>query len=283
MRIEINAKKALENYERIKKELPKAIIAYALKANYDKEILTTLAKNDCLAEVCSDYEERIALKTGFKKIIRNGYAPSGKDWLTHVETIDDRKKIKGLIGARLRLDTKSKLGIDEDEILKHKWDSISIHTRENFETALKKATEIANSTNARYVDAGGGYNKERINTLKNVKQELIIEPGRELVSNSCRIISKVLAIKEDKIITDCGMNLLNKFSDNKYTISATGKKDHTYKVYGPIPTDLDNIGTHNLPTLKKGDTIIIENAGAYTLSMASNWTHKIPKITYTNF
>lgn len=280
MKITINPAKALENYQRIKKELPSAIIAYALKANYDNKILEMLAKNDCLAEVCSEYEHKIAVKTGFKKIIRNGYAPSGKAWLTNVETIDDRKTVKGLIGARLRLDNKSKLGIDEDEILKHKWDCIAIHTRDSFENSLKKAETIANKTGAKYIDAGGNYTKDRIELLKKIKQELIIEPGRELVANTTTITTKVLAVKEDKIITDCGMNLLNKFADNKYTVNKKGTKNHNYKIYGPIPTDLDNIGTHNLPELKIGDEITIENAGAYTLSMFSPWTQPKPKIVY---
>ncbi|HLE06823.1 MAG TPA: hypothetical protein VI790_05690, partial [Candidatus Nanoarchaeia archaeon] len=244
MRIEINSKKALENYMRIKKELPNAIIAYAIKANYDQKILELLAKNDCLAEVCSEYEHKIAIKNGFKKIIRNGYAPKGTAWLTNVETIEDRTIIKGLIGARLRLDTKSKLGIDESEILKNRWDAVAIHTREDFENSLKKAETIADKTGAQYIDAGGNYNTEKIQILKRVKHELIIEPGREIVANTTRIITKVLAIKENKIITDCGMNLLNKFADNKYIVNAKGTKNHTYKIYGPIPTELDNIGTH---------------------------------------
>ena len=76
-------------------------------------------------------------------------------------------------------------------------------------------------------------------------------------------------------------NFLNKFSNSKYIVRAEkGGKKRPYKVCGPIPTDIDNIGYHHLPKLDKGDNVIIENAGAYTLSMASNWTRKIPKIIY---
>ena len=125
----------------------------------------------------------------------------------------------------------------------------------------------------------GKINEERIKILKR-KENIIIEPGRYLVENACKIISKVLAVKKDKIIIDAGMNLLNKFSNSKFKVTAQGKKDHAYKVFGPIPTDIDNIGAHNLPELKAGDEVVIENAGAYTLSMASNWTRRIPKIKY---
>lgn len=282
---EINIKKVKENYERLRKKLPYALIAYALKANYDKKILELLAGENCLAEACSDYEQKMAEKAGFKKIIRNGYAPNGKAWLTNVELIEDRNKVKGLLGARLRLDQKSKLGINEEEIKKHKWNCIGIHTRENLKEALKKAEELAHETSAEYVDAGGGFreelDEERVKLLKTVKHKLIIEPGRYLVANACQVISKVLAVKEDKIIIDAGMNFLNKFSDTRYTVKAVkeGPKK-PYKVCGPIPTDIDNIGTHNLPELKKGDKVIIGNAGAYTLSMSSKWTQPKPRIRY---
>lgn len=282
----INTEQAKKNYTELCKALPDALIAYAIKANYDKKILATLAREGCLAEACSDYEHKIAEKAGFKKVIRNGYGRLRKAWLTNAETIEQREQIKGLIGARLRLDPKSKLGIDEKDIIKHKWDCIGVHTRENLKQALNKAEEIAQQTEAEYVDAGGGLreelDKERINTLKTVKHKLIIEPGRYLVANACEIISKVLAVKEDKLIIDCGMNILNKFSDARYTVKTlkTGTKNHAYKIYGPIPTDIDNIGTHNLPEMKKGDEIIIGNAGAYTLSLSSNWVYPKPRIKY---
>jgi len=282
---EINLSKVRENYQALKKALPNAIIAYALKANYDARILKTLVKEGCLAEVCSDYEQQMAEKMWFRRIIRNGYGEYRQAWLTNVETIKDRKKVQGLIGARLRLDKKSKLGIDENEVLKHEWDCIGIHTRKGFAKALKKAETIAEKVGAEYVDAGGGLREEldpeRIKLLSSVNKKLIIEPGRYLVANACRVISKVLAVKEDKLVIDVGMNFLNKFSNSKFKVTAPGKKARSaYKVFGPIPTDLDNIGTHNLPQLKKGDKVIIENAGAYTLSMSSNWTHKKPAIKY---
>lgn len=278
----INLKKVKDNYERLKKELPDALIAYALKANYDTKILKALASLGCSAEVCSEYEHAMALRAGFKKIIRNGFSPSGKAWLTNVEDLSDIPKIKGLIGARLSLDPKSKLGLPEGEILTRKWDCISIHTREDFTNALLKAEEIANKVSAKYVDAGGGFSIDRLDVLKKIRHALIIEPGRYLVSNACELICKVLAVKNDKIIIDAGMNLLNKFADNKYNVRAEkqGTRNHAYKIYGPIPTDIDSIGTHNLPLLEKGDTLVIENAGAYTLSMFSKWILPKPRIKY---
>ncbi len=273
----INPEKARLNYLKLKEALPNAIIAYAIKANYDKKILSALAKEGCAAEVCSDYEHIIAKKAGFKRIIRNGFGKLRAAWLTNVEDVN--APVMGMKGARLHLNEKSKMGIDEKELLKHKWDCIAFHTRDGFKEALKKAENIAAKTGAGFIDVGGGINEERIKLLKG-KENIIVEPGRYLVEDACEVVSKVLAVKGDKIIIDCGMNFLNKFSNSRFVVTAQGKKNRSYKVFGPIPTDIDNIGVHNLPELKAGDEVIIKNAGAYTLSMASAWTRPLPKIRY---
>ncbi len=282
MIFEINVSKVKSNYLMLKNDLPEAVIAYAIKANYDDRILRALASIGCVAEVCSDYEHRVALKAGFKRVIRNGFGKHRLAWLTNVETVNDVAGINGLVGARLQLSVKSKLGISEDEIIKHEWDCISFHTRDGFNEALNKAVSIADSVGAKYVDVGGGVSIDRVKLLKKLGDRVIIEPGRYLVENACQVRSKVLAVKGDKLIIDVGMNFLNKFSNSRFTVKAvkSGVRNHSYRVFGPVPTDVDNIGFHNLPELSVGDEVIIGNAGAYTLSMASNWTHKIPKIKY---
>ncbi len=278
----INLKKIEENYIKLKELLPDAIIAYALKANYDKRILSILSSLGCYAEVCSLYEYNIAKKY-FKHIIKNGFGVCNA-WLVNLENVHDRPRVNNLIGARIRQD-KSKLGIDPEEIKKYKWDCVSFHTRKNFKEMLNLAVSLADITDAEYIDVGGGFREEidheRISLIKSIKKKVIVEPGRYLVANACEVISKVIAVKDDIIVIDCGMNFLNKFSNSKYiVVSEKPGPKKPYKVCGPIPTDIDNIGFHNLPKLEKGDKVIIKNAGAYTLSMASNWTHKIPKIIY---
>ncbi len=283
---EINLNKVKNNYLSLKKFFPNAIIAYALKANYDKKILRTLSSIGCAAEVCSEYEYQIAINNGFKKIIRNGFNPSGEAWLTNISDINDKNKIKGLIGARIQLSNKSKLGISDELIINNQWDCISFHTRDNFNQALSKAINLAEKTGAKIIDVGGGIreelDEERIKLLSNINQQLIIEPGRYLVANACRVITRVISVKDDKAVIDVGMNFLNKFSNSKYIVKSLkeGRNNHSYKIFGPVPTDIDNIGVYNLPELSVGDKLIIENAGAYTLSMASNWTHRIPIIRY---
>ncbi|MBD3311968.1 hypothetical protein GF352_00730 [archaeon] len=283
--LEVNPEKAKKNYEELKKELPNAVIAYALKANYDPRILKTLSKAGCGAEVCSEYEYRLAKRKGFEKIIINGYVKPMNCWLQNVE--ETGLKIKGLKGARIKPFNTSKLGLSEEEILKKEWDCIAYHSSRTsineWKKILEKARKLTRKTGAELIDAGGGLTTERIKLLKKI-DNLIIEPGRALVENTCTLKTRVLAVKDENVIIDTGLNFFNKLSMSNYQVEVKGKenkkKSRAYRVCGPVPTDLDNIGKHNLPLVKKNDTLIIKNCGAYTTSMASNWTRKKPVPKY---
>ncbi len=281
----IHLSKVKENYERLKKALPNAIIAYALKANYDKRILKTLKEQGSAVEICSEYEYEIAKKIGFEKIIINGFITKQlKCCLQNVESAE--QKVLGLRGARMKLFKDSKIGLNEKEILKSKWDCISFHSSRaktsEWKKYLKKALRLADKTSAGIIDAGGGINEEKIKLLKKTDKKLIIEPGRALVENACELKTRILMIKGKNVIIDTGINFFNKLSMSKYEVEVIGKenekKNHVYRVCGPIPTDIDNIGKHNLPRVKAGDCLRIKNCGAYTMSMASNWTRKKPRI-----
>lgn len=283
--LEVKPDKARKNYEELKEELPGAVISYALKANYDSRLLKTLSKAGCSAEVCSEHEYWLARDTGFKKIIINGYVKPMNCWLQNIE--ETGLKTKGLTGARLKPFKTSKLGLKEEEILEREWDCIAYHSSragiKEWEKTLKNARRLARKTGAELIDAGGGITSDRLKLLKKVKG-LIIEPGRALVENTCTLKTRVLAVKDENVIIDTGLNFFNKLSMSKYEVIVKGKekkrKKHTYRVCGPVPTDLDNIGKHNLPLIKKGDTLLIKNCGAYTTSMASNWTRRKPVPKY---
>ncbi len=273
-----------ENYKKLKDALPKATIAYALKANYDKRILKKLKRLGCAAEVCSEYEYKIAKKIGFEKIIINGYVTKPlKCYLQNVEKIG--QEVMGLKGARMRLYKDSKIGMCEEDILKCKWDCIAFHSSRakisEWGKYLKNALRLAEKTGARIIDVGGGINEERIKMIKKIKKDVIVEPGRTLVENACELIAEVLMVKNNNVIIDTGINFFNKLSMSKYEVEVVGKekekKNKVYRVCGPIPTDIDNIGKYNLPEVKEGDVLKIKNCGAYTMSMASNWTRRVPK------
>ncbi|MFA5406107.1 MAG: hypothetical protein WC307_02010 [Candidatus Nanoarchaeia archaeon] len=286
MTLTINLSRVKNNYLRLKESLPQALIFYAIKANYDKQILKTLSNLDCGAEVCSEYEYTLARKAGFKRIMINGFVKPLKCFMQNAESIS--QEIRGLRGARMRIKQDSKVGLSEDEILCCHWDCISFHTSRarinEWKELLDKAIILSEKTRAKYINAGGGINQERINELKKIKKKIIIEPGRELVENAGELTSKVLAVKGNNVIISTGINFFNKLSMSKYNIDVVGreqdKRTMTYQVCGPIPTDIDSIGNYNLPEVKAGDTLRIKNCGAYTLSTANNWTRLKPRIKY---
>jgi hypothetical protein len=57
----------------------------------------------------------------------------------------------------------------------------------------------------------------------------------------------------------------------------TRKRKQDLQGLRPIPTDIDSIGNYNLPEVRPGDTLRIKNCGAYTMSLASNWTRQKTK------
>lgn len=279
----IYTERVKKNYEELKNALPEAIIAYAIKANYDKSILKILKELGSAAEVCSEYEYEIAKKIGFKKIIINGFLLKPLPcYLQNVEYLN--QEVLNLRGARMRLGSTSKMGLSDDEILSRKWDAVSFHSSRakigEWRGYLSKAIKLADKTQACIIDAGGGINRERINALKKIDKQIIIEPGTQLVENAVELLAEVLMIKGQNVIIDTGINFFNKLSMSRYEVEVVDrekeKRNKVYRVCGPIPTDLDSIGSYNLPELKAGDKLRIKNCGAYTMSLASDWTRRRP-------
>lgn len=111
--------------------------------------------------------------------------------------------------------------------------------------------------------------------------ELVVEPGRSMVSNSAVLLGKVTNVKSyDKTFvgTDIGMNLLMRPAlygayhhiviANNLDSDLTNKAD----VVGQICESTDRIGKDILlPETGIGDTIAVFNAGAYVSSMSSNY------------
>lgn len=283
----INLSRVKDNYNNLRAALPKALIAYALKANYDKKILKTLNGLGCAVEVCSEYEYGIAKKNGFKTVIVNGFVKPLKCFLQNVEDVN-QKVISDKRGVRLSLEKNSKVGLSEKEI-KGRWDCIAFHSSKaklsDWKEKLNKALMIADNVGADYFDIGGGVNEERIKLLNMISKNLIIEPGRQLVENACELVTEVLMIKDDNVIIDTGFNFFNKLSMSRYEVEVIGreneKRNHIYRICGPIPTDLDNIGKYGLPQVKTGDKLRIKNCGAYNMNLASDWVREKPLVSYS--
>jgi diaminopimelate decarboxylase len=116
------------------------------------------------------------------------------------------------------------------------------------------------------------------------QRHLMIEPGRSLVGNAGLCITEVLYLKpgEQKnfCIVDAAMNDLPRPAMYQafhgivpVQPSVSGEKggDVTYEVVGPVCESGDWIGHDRALNVKSGDLLAVLSAGAYCMSMASNY------------
>ncbi len=151
-----------------------------------------------------------------------------------------------------------------------------------------------------HIDFGGGlginYNHDtppqaddlwrqllaKIDALGYGNKKLMIEPGRSLVGNAGVCLSEVLYVKpgEQKnfCIIDAAMNDLPRPAMYQafhaiVPVSANSKgiASATYDVVGPVCESGDWIGRDRELALKAGDKLAVLSAGAYCMSMASNY------------
>ena len=111
---------------------------------------------------------------------------------------------------------------------------------------------------------------------------LAIEPGRYLVCDAGYLLTRVTAIKETPGGTfagvDAGMNDLVRpaMYDAYHHVVPVYKMgqaaDHKYHLAGPVCESADVFGRdRQLPKLAEGDLLAVLNAGAYGMTMASNY------------
>ena len=181
----------------------------------------------------------------------------------------------------------------------HHFDAIS---KAYFGLAGKISQELG--IQFKYLDIGGGfgvpYRKDQeeldlesaagciVNNLREAcskygmdEPELIVEPGRSLVSNSAVLLGKVTNVKSyDKTFvgTDIGMNLLLRpalYGAYHHIViaNALGRElEGEADIVGQICESTDKIGNDMMfPKAEVGDTIAVFNAGAYVSSMSSNY------------
>ena len=118
-------------------------------------------------------------------------------------------------------------------------------------------------------------------------RKLIIEPGRSLVGNAGVCITEVLYLKpgEDKnfCIVDAAMNDLPRpamyqafhaivpVTERAADAMAEPSAKTMYDVVGPVCESGDWIGRDRALSVRQGDLLAVMSAGAYCISMASNY------------
>ena len=147
-----------------------------------------------------------------------------------------------------------------------------------------------------HLDVGGGlgitYTDEKppsvaeyaqavLGPLKGLNATLVIEPGRVLVGNAGVLLTQVLYRKQTParkfIIVDAGMNDLLRpalYEAHHEIVPVKPRKGKKQKadVVGPVCESSDVLGyARMLPPLEQGDLLATMSAGAYGMSMASNY------------
>lgn len=148
-----------------------------------------------------------------------------------------------------------------------------------------------------HIDAGGGigicYNGEtppEFSAYATAMREklgsrhvkLVFEPGRALVGNAGVLLTKVEYLKQTEsknfAIVDAAMNDLMRpaLYDAYHDIQAvlpchSDVKPVTYEIVGPVCESGDFLGHDRTLALVEGDLLAIMSAGAYGMSMSSNY------------
>ena len=125
---------------------------------------------------------------------------------------------------------------------------------------------------------------------------LILEPGRSLVDEAMYLLTSVVSNKrlasgEKGVVVDAGVNLLPTSYWFRHEIQAaqevgspeTGSVTEPVNIYGPLCMQIDvlQIGT-NLPSLRRGDILVIKNVGAYNFSQSMQFIQPRPAVVLVN-
>ena len=146
-----------------------------------------------------------------------------------------------------------------------------------------------------HIDLGGGlgicynnetppsiaeYAKALLSALNGRTEKLIVEPGRVLVGNAGVLLTRVEYLKpgEEKhfAIVDAAMNDLMRpaLYDAYHAIQPLQRKAlaaRQYEVVGPVCESGDFLGHARDLSIEQGDFLALMSAGAYGMSMSSNY------------
>lgn len=165
-----------------------------------------------------------------------------------------------------------------------------------FDRVLALVDALAdNNIQIQHIDLGGGigicysdetppefttYAKAMREKLGKRDVKLVFEPGRALVGNAGVLLTKVEYLKPTETknfaIVDAAMNDLMRpaLYDAYHDIKAVAPRDAAavnYEIVGPVCESGDFLGHDRALALQEGDLLAIMSAGAYGMSMSSNY------------
>jgi diaminopimelate decarboxylase len=124
---------------------------------------------------------------------------------------------------------------------------------------------------------------QRIDARGHGQRELLMEPGRSLVGNAGVLLTEVLYLKpgtsKSFCIVDAAMNDLMRPAMYQAWMAiepcrAREGSAAAWDVVGPVCESGDWLGRGRELVLQPGDTLAVLSAGAYAMSMASNYNSR---------
>jgi len=176
-----------------------------------------------------------------------------------------------------------------------------------FEDSIKKLLVLIDHLKSidiliEHIDIGGGigiqysnevpptfsdYAKTVKNTLKGRDLKIIFEPGRALIGKAGVLLAEVEYIKNSSeknfIIINAAMNdlmrpaLYGAFHEI-INLSPTDSEQKYYDIVGPVCETGDFLGKNRLLSAAEGNILAVLDAGAYGMSMSSNYNSR-PKVS----
>ncbi|MDP2783574.1 MAG: diaminopimelate decarboxylase [Sulfurimicrobium sp.] len=144
--------------------------------------------------------------------------------------------------------------------------------------------DLGGGVGIRYQDEtpppAGEYVRTLLDKLAARQHKIIIEPGRALVGNAGLLLTRVEYLKHGEsknfAIVDAAMNdlarpaLYDAFHDIQPVCAGNGAQQ-CYEIVGPVCESGDFLGHDRHLALAEGDLLAIMSAGAYGMSMSSNY------------
>ncbi len=124
------------------------------------------------------------------------------------------------------------------------------------------------------------YAQVLLRQLAGRSEHLVVEPGRSLVANAGVLITRVLYLKHgesrDFAVVDAAMNDLMRPSlydawHDVQPVRARQGSTRRYQIVGPVCESGDFLARDRDLALTEGDLLVIGSAGAYGMSMSSNY------------
>lgn len=170
------------------------------------------------------------------------------------------------------------------------------------ERVLKLADDLMrDGLNIGFIDAGGGlgisydgdkadifkesvraYSKALLEPLRGRPFHLLLEPGRSIIAPAGALLTRVVYVKENSgkrfLVTDAGMNdlirpsLYHAYHEIVPVKLSAKPKSAKFDVVGPICETGDFFARdRQMPDVAQGELIAILDAGAYGMSISSNY------------